>query len=174
MVLDLDAALRSVCPSIDGVSIGNVADRSSWRVWFSGNESEDQRQAALVVLATFDPIESLKRELEDAVQSQFDALVGAIVTPGAAMANVYRVQVDAAYRMKAGLIATHPAIAALVGTAGLGATEAEVANTIAARNEQCEVLIAGLNAKRLAAKSAIMEAQNEAAARAAAVVDWDA
>lgn len=174
MIAGLDAAVRAVCPSVNGVSIGSLVDRATWRVDFSGDETADQRAAALTVLGTFDALASVKAALVDEVQEQFDALCNHIVTPGSAMASVYRVQVDASYRMIGGLIATHPALAQLVGIDGIGSTELEVANTIAARNEQCEALVSALNRKRLIAKSAIMAAASESAARAAAAVDWNA
>jgi hypothetical protein len=54
-VLRLDAAVRAVCPAIDGVSIGNWADRGTWRVDFQPAATAPQRAAAANVIATFDP-----------------------------------------------------------------------------------------------------------------------
>jgi len=50
----LYAALAELCP-IDGFSIGNPADRASWRIEFSDDATEAQRAAAFAVLAAFDP-----------------------------------------------------------------------------------------------------------------------
>ena len=169
MIADLHNTIAALAP-IHGISIGREADRSTWSIQFDDSATDAQRAAALAGLAAFDPLDGLKRDLEEAVQTAFDAACGAIVTPGAAMANVYRVQVDAAFRLIAGAISTHPALAALVGV--LGPDEASVARIIYARNEECEAQIAALNRKRLVAKAAIEAATTEAGARAAANVAW--
>ena len=156
-------------------AVVRTADRGDVCLSAHDNPSEWAALLGAVQPAAFSvDLAELKRELISQVQRQFDELCGEIVTPGGIMANVYRVQVDAAYRLKAGMITTHPALSSLVGVDGLGATEAAVANTIASKNEQCESAISTLNAKRLGAKSAIMNALDEARARAAAVVNWDA
>lgn len=48
---ELDQAIKTVCP-IDGVSIGNRADRSTWRIDFREEATDDQRAAARAVMAT--------------------------------------------------------------------------------------------------------------------------
>lgn len=50
----LDAVLRAVCP-IDGVSIGRVADKKSWRIDFKPEATADQRTTAQAALDAFDP-----------------------------------------------------------------------------------------------------------------------
>lgn len=169
MIVDLHNAVAAVCP-IHGVSIGSESDPSTWMIDFRDDASEPQRAAAAQALAAFDPLVGLKRGLSDTVQSEFDAACEAIITPGSAMASVYRVQVDAAYRLIAGAITTHPALASLVGV--LGSNEADVAQIIASRNEQCEAAISDLNRKRLMAKALIDAAQTADQARAAASVAW--
>lgn len=51
----LDAALRAVCPAIDGVSVGDWFDRATWRVDYASEATPEQRQAAEAVLAVFVP-----------------------------------------------------------------------------------------------------------------------
>lgn len=115
-------------------------------------------------------LDRLKANLVADVQIGFEDACAKVVTPGSAMANVYRVQVDAAYRLIAGAITTHPSLAALVGI--LAPNELGVATIIKSRNEACETDLSRLNAKRFAAKNAILNAGDEASARAAANVDW--
>lgn len=120
-------------------------------------------------------LERLKSTLANDVQIAFDAECAKYVTPGWAMRDVYRVQLDAAFRCVAAFktkqpLPTHPSLASLVGI--LAADELGVANIIMTRNEQCEAAISTLNAKRLIAKDAILKAQNEASARQAANVIW--
>lgn len=50
----LDAALKAVCP-IDGVSIGDWADKSTWRVDFKEEATPGERAAAQGVVDAFDP-----------------------------------------------------------------------------------------------------------------------
>lgn len=48
------AAVAAVCP-IDGVSICNIADKSTWRIDFKEAASANQRAAASAALLEFDP-----------------------------------------------------------------------------------------------------------------------
>lgn len=50
----LDAAVRAVCPAIDGVT-GLSTDRTTWAAMFQPGATSAQRQAAQNVLASFDP-----------------------------------------------------------------------------------------------------------------------
>lgn len=50
----LHDAIEAVCP-IDGVSIGRSDDASSWRIAFRPEATKEQKDAALAVLAAFDP-----------------------------------------------------------------------------------------------------------------------
>lgn len=112
-------------------------------------------------------LDTVKAELKQKVQAEFGADVAAIITPGSAMSNVYRIQVEAAHRLLAGLIQSHPSLAALVGV--VGQTESDVARVIKDRNDDCESKIAILNRKRIAGKAAIDAAGTSAIAKS---VDW--
>lgn len=46
--------ISKVCP-INGISIGNVDDRSTWLIRFDDTASDQQRNAATAVLGAFDP-----------------------------------------------------------------------------------------------------------------------
>lgn len=52
---DLSAAIAAVCPIV-GVSIGRIADRSTWRIDFAEEATPAQRAAARNVLSSFDPV----------------------------------------------------------------------------------------------------------------------
>lgn len=49
----LDAVLRAVCP-IDGVSIGSVDSKSTWRIDFTPGASPEQKLSAQQALNAFD------------------------------------------------------------------------------------------------------------------------
>jgi len=50
----LDAAVRAVCPHIDGVSIGDFGDRSTWRINFKPDATDAQKNAAAGVMEAMD------------------------------------------------------------------------------------------------------------------------
>lgn len=52
VIVDLQAALDLVCPN-EGVSIGRWHDRSTWRVDFRPEATDQQKAAAAEVIATF-------------------------------------------------------------------------------------------------------------------------
>lgn len=64
MLANLHDAIAAVCP-IDGVSMGDDGDRSTWRVSFADAATDAQRSAAAAVLASFDPT-APTREMVDA------------------------------------------------------------------------------------------------------------
>ena len=82
----LDAAIRAVCPALEGVSIGDPADRTTWRLDFGPDATDAQRQAArsalqAFVLATSDPFTLYKTDIEgrmtDDELTAFDAALSA-------------------------------------------------------------------------------------------------
>ena len=54
-IVELDQALKAVCP-VHGVSVGNMATPSTWRINFKTNATPAQRAAATAVLATYTAI----------------------------------------------------------------------------------------------------------------------
>lgn len=82
----LDAAIRAVCPALQGVSIGDPADRATWRLDFGPDATDAQRQVARSALqafvpATSDPFTLYKTDIEgrmtDDELAQFDAALSA-------------------------------------------------------------------------------------------------
>lgn len=56
----VDEAIRAVCPEVDGVSIGDVNNRATWRVDFRPAATAQQRAAAQTVVNTVDPSSVVK------------------------------------------------------------------------------------------------------------------
>jgi hypothetical protein len=53
-MLSLHEAISAVCP-IDGVSMGDPKDKSTWRIDYATNATGKQKAAAAAVIAGFDP-----------------------------------------------------------------------------------------------------------------------
>ena len=53
--LQLDAAVRAVCPPIDGIFIGDESDKTTWGIRFQSAASPDQIAAGNAALAAFTP-----------------------------------------------------------------------------------------------------------------------
>lgn len=53
LAITLTAAVAAVAP-VDGVSIGDEGDKSTWRVHFRTDATDDQKRAANYVVASFD------------------------------------------------------------------------------------------------------------------------
>ena len=51
-IVELDQALKAVCP-IDGVSIGKSEDKSTWRIDFMPEATDQQKTDASAVMAAF-------------------------------------------------------------------------------------------------------------------------
>lgn len=51
----LDATIKAVCPLIDGVSVGDPADKGTWRIDFRDEATNEERAAAEAALQSFDP-----------------------------------------------------------------------------------------------------------------------
>ena len=52
LAIQLDTAVRLVCPAIDGVYIGDPANRVTWGVWFQVAATTEQKAAAQNVIQT--------------------------------------------------------------------------------------------------------------------------
>ncbi len=50
----LHAAVAAACP-IDGIAVGNTADRATWRIDFARGATQEQRAAARAIIEAFDP-----------------------------------------------------------------------------------------------------------------------
>lgn len=51
----LDAAVRAVCPEIDGVSVPDPDNRSTWSIWFREAATTEQRAAGIQAMADYIP-----------------------------------------------------------------------------------------------------------------------
>lgn len=66
---DIDAAVRAVCP-IHGVSVGDVAHRSTWRIDFKDEATAEQRAEAQAVLVAFSiPPISVNAEIDAQIRA---------------------------------------------------------------------------------------------------------
>ena len=50
MIVQLETAIRAVCPAIDGLSIGRKDDRATWSVQFRPEATDAERAAAQAVI----------------------------------------------------------------------------------------------------------------------------
>ncbi len=51
----LDEAVRAVCPAMDGVSVGRWDDKTTWRVFFQPEATDQQKDAVAQVIVSFNP-----------------------------------------------------------------------------------------------------------------------
>lgn len=65
MIKTLHKSILAACP-INGVSIGNVADKSTWRIDFHQSATQDQKINAMLAVAKFDAISVVAKEKADA------------------------------------------------------------------------------------------------------------
>lgn len=66
----LAVAVAAVCP-IDGISIGDATDRSTWAAQFKSAANDAQKQSAAAVIATWvNPRLALGSALRDALKAQ--------------------------------------------------------------------------------------------------------
>lgn len=89
-ILELDKAVRAVAP-IDGVAVGDPADKKTWRIDFMPTATKTQMAAAQSVVDGFiyqdvpepDPIADLKIRMA-AVEAKVDTIAPAaqVATPG--------------------------------------------------------------------------------------------
>lgn len=57
LITALDKAVRAVCP-IDGISVGNAADKATWKAQYAATATTQQKAAAATAIAnfTYDPV----------------------------------------------------------------------------------------------------------------------
>lgn len=71
----IHAAIEAVCP-IDGVSIGSE-DKATWSIAFKADATGEQRDAAINLMAAFDPDAPSVDDVRAEAQRRIIALVGA-------------------------------------------------------------------------------------------------
>lgn len=72
---ELDKRLREAGLTINGVSLGKIADKKTWRVDFRGKPSDADNRAATAIIASFDPLTIVELPSEiDELKSRISAL----------------------------------------------------------------------------------------------------
>lgn len=84
----LHRALAAVAP-IDGVSIGDATDKSTWRIDFAEGASTAQMTVAEAVLANWTGLDAWKADYARRVDADAEACRLQFITPGAGMAMTY-------------------------------------------------------------------------------------
>lgn len=67
----VERAIRAVCPNITGVSLGVIGDKATWRVDFTAEATQEQREGAQAAIDAFD----VAREIHN---SDIDAQIAAL------------------------------------------------------------------------------------------------
>lgn len=174
MITDLTRAVSAVCP-IDGVSIGRIDDRSTWRVTFQPSATESQRSAAQAALAAFDALASLKASLVSMVDADAETARLRYITPGAGMSMTYAekfAQANAVHELGRdaanALVDAATQFPTLSASIGLEAeTLWDCAQLVIDKYEQFAALSGMIERTRLVGKKAIRDASDAAGARAA-------
>jgi len=177
IAIGLDTAVRDVCQHIAGVSVGRRDDKATWRVDFTDEATQEERDAVAQVIAAFDFVAPLKTTLKQQVDADAEAVRLRYITPGAGMAMTYiekRDQANAVHGM--GQAAANalteqerteqfPTLAASVGLEAQ--TLWDCAILVIQRVEAWATLSNAIERTRFAGKKAISDASDAAAARAA-------
>lgn len=170
LATELHIRISAVCP-IDGVAVGDEADRSTWRVDYSPSATEEQRGAAAAVVASFDVLESVKKTMSRRVDDDAEQVRNRYLTPGAGMALTYQEKFAQAQavmnlgRETANALseldreAQFPTLAASVGIEA--PTLADAANLVLERYAAFARLSFHIERQRLAGKSAIQAAASK-------------
>ena len=75
----IDKKIRQVAP-IDGVSLGSIPDKSTWRIDFKPEATVQQRTDAQAVVAAFD-VALEEQKLKDADQAKVDKKASLLTQP---------------------------------------------------------------------------------------------
>lgn len=171
----LHTAIEAVAP-IDGVSVGSRADKSSWRVAFKPEATDEQKAAAASVVAAFNPLTIHKSELRKKVDDDAERERLRYITPGAGMAMTYQEKKDQAVAVIAmGEAAANalpnngaqefPTLSASVPVEASSLYAA--AQVVIARYEAWAAISRGIELARMNGKKSISDASDAAAAQAA-------
>lgn len=110
VVMVVDRALRDAAIPIDGVSVGDPTDRSTWKAFYQASATAQQRAQGDALLLTIDPqdpaiLAEIKQDFaiadatKDLIVSLAQALWEAIPVPTVTLAQL-RARVIALYRAK--------------------------------------------------------------------------
>lgn len=178
----LHSTLLTVAP-VAGVAIGRLDDRATWRVDFDDAATAEQKAAAADLIAQYDILAPIKTRYHALLDEAAENVRLRYVTPGAAMAQVYREKLEQAEEVMASgeeaanaldepaRMATYPTLAASVGIEA--PTLWECAQIILAKYQQLGTPSYAIERTRLAGKKAIADATDEAGVKAAyEAVTW--
>lgn len=175
ITVSLHDAVSRVCP-VSGVSIGRLDDKSTWLIAYDQEATDAQKAAAASVLAGFDPVSPIKDKLKARVDDDAERVRLRYITPGVGMAMTYTEKKDQAVAVLAMGEATANALAKH-GAAEFPTLSASVpieapslyaaAALVIAKYEAWAAISRGIELARLAAKKAINDASDAAAAQAA-------
>lgn len=123
IALALTEAIQKICP-IDGVSLGDIADKQTWNIAFRPDATNEQKAAAQAVVDSFDPNAPVVPSEVSPRQARL-ALLGAGILDqvDAAIAQQPKA-VQVAWDYSVSVRRDNPLIAQIA--AGLGMTEAQV------------------------------------------------
>lgn len=174
-VAHVDAAVRAVCPVV-GVSIGQWDDASTWRIDYDPVATDAQRVAAAAALASLDLSQPVRSHLRRRIDEDAERIRLRYITPGVGMAMTYAEKKDQAVAVLAMGEAAANALVAH-GAAEFPTLSASVpieapslyasAQLVISRYEAWAAISRGIELTRLAAKKAISDASDAAAAQAA-------
>ena len=168
--------IEAIC-LIDGVSIGDVANRATWRIDFRPEASEQQRAAALAALASFDPnsLALVKPRLLAAIETKAGEIRCKYITTTPGQDSLYeRKRREAEYVDSQGGNANPALCPVLSASVGIEApTLADVAALVITKESQWAAIAAAIELRRLRGKKAVTDATTVAQAEAAfAAIDW--
>ena len=174
--MTLHDAIAAAAP-IHGVAIVDANDRSTWRIDFEDNATDQQRAAAALALLTYDDLTALKHELRVSIARDAETTRQKFITPGSGKAMDYlekHNQANAVHDLgqevanalsESDRRAQFPTLAASVGREA--PTLWECAQIVIARYEAWATISYDINTAELDGKIAIRDASDAAAARAA-------
>lgn len=119
---DLDQAIRAVCP-INGVSIGDEADRSTWSIDYADDATDDQKEAAEALLQTWDPSTETAPDSVSARQFKLQLLAQGLLDQVEAWVGSQSRAVQVAYDNSGSFLRTEPMMTAGFAAMGFSPTQ---------------------------------------------------
>lgn len=71
-IVYLEGLVKEVCPHIDGISIGRWNNKSSWRIDYKPEATEEEKKLAMKVFEDFDADAPVP---EESKEKKFDAML---------------------------------------------------------------------------------------------------
>lgn len=180
----IDDAVLQVCP-IHGISMGKRTDKSTWRIDYAPEATDEQKAAAVAVVDAYDPAADVKADLKSKVDADAERIRLRFITPGVGQSMTYlekhnqAVAVEAMGQAAANALseqdrtAQFPTLAASVGIEA--ATLWDCAQIVVQTYEAWAALSNQIERTRMMGKRSISLASDAAAAQAAyEAIAWPA